>query len=163
MPQSVPCDAFLGCTCEPGRCGGRGPRARVVTTPLRYLLYQLPGAVIVGLLCWLAWRWGLLGAKLSVSLFLLWIVKDLFLYRYVYHAYESLQPPIGAEALIGLEGRSCEELQPGGPAGYVQVKGERWRARVLDERVGAGDTVLVCDVEEKELLVRGGAGAEDCE
>ena len=97
-----------------------------MSTFRKYLLLQVPGWVLWGLIlvgadAWLALpRWaGLLLLSLAIG-------KDFALYPYVRSAYES-EVKTGAARLLGARARVCQVLNP---QGYVRVNGELWRAEL---------------------------------
>jgi membrane-bound serine protease (ClpP class) len=59
----------------------------------------------------------------------------------------------GAEGLVGQHGRAATDLEP---EGWVEVQGERWRARA-DAPVGTGQDVEVVSMDGLRLRVRKGA------
>ena len=60
----------------------------------RYLLFQVPGWIIVAALCGLATRWPGLSPVTASVLFAAWVAKDLLLYPWLRHGYA----PGGGEA-----------------------------------------------------------------
>jgi membrane protein implicated in regulation of membrane protease activity len=87
---------------------------------------------------------------LGVVLFFLVVFKDLAIFPAMSQAFR----PSGAgwPRLIGARGRTIEPL---GPTGYIQVKGELWRAEARDtaKRILAGSEVVVVDERGLTLLV----------
>ena len=90
----------------------------------RYVLFQIPGLILVSILLGSAHSWLGLSIPAAVGLFLLFVVKDFVLYPYVRGAYKA-DNRTGAELLIGSIGKTQQALDP---EGYVLVKGELWRA-----------------------------------
>jgi membrane protein implicated in regulation of membrane protease activity len=84
--------------------------------------------------------------------FVVWILKDLILYRFVRHAYED-DKKFGSAALVGARGVAKGDLNP---HGFVRVRGELWRATAVPESqvVTAGTAVEIVDAEGMELFVR---------
>jgi membrane-bound serine protease (ClpP class) len=74
----------------------------------------------------------------------------LFLGRLALNAQRRV-PVTGAEGMIGLEGRASERLEPGA-VGYVDIRGEMWRAssRAVVE---AGGSVRVAGMDGLTLMV----------
>ncbi len=115
------------------------PRTRPAPrTLLRYAALQVPGAVIaaivlallheqVGLPLWLA---GLLG--------FLWIAKDAALYPFVRRAYEPSDT--AHERLVGERARVVRGFAT---SGFVRVRGELWRAELLDGEAPIDDDDVV--------------------
>ena len=64
---------------------------------------------------------------------------------------QRLKPVSGAEAMIGIEGRARDTLEPGG-SGYVDVHGEMWRA-LARAAVPAGGPVRVVGMNGLTLIV----------
>jgi membrane-bound serine protease (ClpP class) len=93
---------------------------------IRYTLLQLPAlALLVSTLILLRWvidipLWA------TIVLTLLWIVKDVVMFPFVWRAYD--QNSLGhANSMVGLPGVTIEQLSP---SGYIQVRGELWRAEL---------------------------------
>jgi len=57
---------------------------------------------------------------------------------------------IGSEAMVGIFGKAITPLVP---YGYVQVKGELWRAFSNDTSVKAGDDIVVLELNRLTLRV----------
>jgi len=92
-----------------------------------YIRYALLGAaelVVFVLALTLVRQWVMFSDGLFWGLVLFWIVKDIILFPFIWRAYDG-----GASAtvpgMIGARGIAKERLQP---IGYVQVRGELWRA-----------------------------------
>ena len=118
----------------------------------RYLLFQIPSWILALLLLGAAHRWLRVPLWAAVGLFVLYVAKDFLLYPYVRKAYEP-HGKTGAELLIGCVGLTKQRLDP---EGYVQVKGELWRA-VADppgEPIPAGQSVRIQEVSDLTLVVR---------
>jgi membrane-bound serine protease (ClpP class) len=80
---------------------------------------MLTALFLIGLQHWME-----LSLRVTLGLFLLWVVKDFIFYPFVRTAYES-RVKTGTERLIGARGVAQGQLDP---RGYVQVRGELWRA-----------------------------------
>lgn len=119
-----------------------------MTVFTRYLLYQLPGWVLAAIAGYLLCRWDVLPPSAAIALWVAYLAKDLFLFRFLRTAYEP-GPGAGSERLIGLSGRAERN-------GYVRVKGELWRAVVADgsPALTEGAAVIVEDAEGMQLVVR---------
>lgn len=121
---------------------------------IKYTALQVPAAVLAGLVLWLLWRYGILPTWLGWCLLVLWILKDVVLFFYVWPAYE----PSGEEgplSPVGQEGVVEQEMEKGRMR--VRVRGETWRA-MPDKRGGnsfkAGQAVRVVDRSGLVLIVR---------
>lgn len=119
-----------------------------MTVFTRYLLYQLPAWVMAAIVGYLLCRWDVLPPVAAVALWVAYLAKDLFLFRFLRRAYEP-GPGAGSERLIGLTGRAERN-------GYVRVRGELWRAGVADgsPALREGAAVVVEDAEGMRLVVR---------
>lgn len=109
----------------------------------RYLLLQIPGWMLtVAILYWLH-RW--LGLPVWAAALLLAgeVAKDFILYPKLRRAYES-DEKTGADRLIGIEAVVRQRLAP---EGYVEIRGELWRARPAGEEatLEVGAAVRVVD------------------
>lgn len=117
----------------------------------RYIVLQIPGAVLVGGVLYLIWDETQLPAWVGVLFFFFWIGKDALLYPLMRRAYET-GPANAARLLIGERGVARSTLAPDG---RVLVRGELWNARAVagEEPIAAGDEVVVRDVDRFTLLV----------
>lgn len=116
----------------------------------RYVTFQAASWVIAVLAAIVAVHHGFLGPLVAAALVAAWIVKDLLIYRFVRHAYEtgSATP---SERLIG--GLAVVERDLA-PEGIVRLGHEVWAAR-LDGggALGTGERVRVLAVEGMVLVV----------
>jgi membrane protein implicated in regulation of membrane protease activity len=103
-----------------------GPQPRRRSALPRYLLFQVPGWLVVGGGLWLVARWGHLAPAWAAALFALWLVKDLVLYPALRRAYEPDGDRPGGGPLAA-EGVAEDPL--GEHEGWVRLGPERWRAR----------------------------------
>jgi membrane protein implicated in regulation of membrane protease activity len=91
----------------------------------RYTLFQIPGLIIIILLLIMSYYWSGLPTWLMWTLLGVWLVKDVFLYPYLWRAYDPDTIPV-ENSMVGLTGVAMERLDP---EGYVEVGGEVWKAR----------------------------------
>lgn len=118
---------------------------------LRYALFQIPSLMILvlilygvrpyfGLPAWL--MWGIVG---------LWIAKDAVLFPFVWRAYDRRRRGI-LNKMVGLRGIAKERLAP---TGYIQIRGELWRAEVIGEGppIEKGEWVQVHEIRQALLRV----------
>jgi membrane protein implicated in regulation of membrane protease activity len=110
----------------------------------KYLLLQIPGAVIVGLLLLALHAAEWLSTATSVAFFIGWCAKDALMYRFVRTAYGP-GPPHGTAALVGQRGVVVDDLTP---EGSVRLGAERWSARPVDgiSSLSSGTQVRVVSV-----------------
>lgn len=92
----------------------------------KYLLLQIPGWLIAAAVLVASWRSENVSGSVAISLLLLWVGKDLVFYPFLRAAYLS-DVPTGAQRLLGQSAVVRRRLSP---IGYVQVRGELWRAEV---------------------------------
>ncbi len=121
-----------------------------------YVLLQVPGALLAGLLLWLAVHWGWLSAGWALGLWLGWVLKDCALYPMVRDAFRSSGSH--SEPLIGRRGVVAEPLAP---HGLVRLGGELWQAEPLapGDAIATGCAVVVRAVHRLTLLVEAEGGA----
>ena len=81
----------------------------------------------------------------------LWVAKDVIFYPLVWRAYdwgyqEERNP------MIGLRGTAKDRLDP---SGYILVRGELWKAKVIEDglTIEKGENVLVQGVRGLTLIV----------
>jgi membrane protein implicated in regulation of membrane protease activity len=98
---------------------------RWLKTFARYLLFQIPGWLLLTLILWLLVDHTAVPLWASVALFAAWVLKDLAVYPWVRRAYEN-DAKTGTERFIGAKAIAQERLDP---EGYVKINGELWKAR----------------------------------
>ncbi|MEN8184054.1 MAG: NfeD family protein [Myxococcota bacterium] len=117
---------------------------------LRYLGFQLPGWLAVGGAMLGAMHWFGLPAPLAWSLFGLFVLKDLVLFRFVRNAYEPRSGSPG-EAMVGRPAVARDELSP---SGYVRFASELWRAELRSGGCApVGSRLRVVEVRGLTLIV----------
>jgi membrane protein implicated in regulation of membrane protease activity len=117
----------------------------------KYVLLQIPDWIIVSCILFALWEWLGLRFELAVGLFALWLAKDIVLYPILRSAYES-GAATGAERLVGERAVARGDLAP---RGFVQVRGELWRAEVEGggEEIRAGSAVRIVAARRLTLIV----------
>lgn len=115
----------------------------------RYLVWQLPGWVLVAII--LAWLTDLLDLApwIPLTAFALYVAKDLALFPLVRAAFRGARP---AGVPVGTRGVALEPLAP---VGYVRIGGELWRAEAetADRPIATGRPVIVRGARGLTLLV----------
>jgi membrane-bound ClpP family serine protease len=106
----------------------RGWSGRIV---FRYILLQLPGVAVPALLLFAAWKWFDFSLWFVFLGILIFVVKDVVLFPFVWKAYDR-DSPVGVEIMQGSTGIAEERIDP---EGYVLVRGELWHARVTDSKM----------------------------
>ena len=121
---------------------------------VKYVLFQVPGLVIISLILSVIEHWINLPLWLSGGIIGLWIIKDVFMFYFVWSAY-TISQSADAKSLIGKEGIAEERLNP---SGYIRVHGELWRAEVMgmgkNTPIEKGETVLIEGIYGLTLLVQ---------
>lgn len=122
-----------------------------MSTFARYLLFQLPGWTIAGVLLAATAQNGWLPAWVAFALGAVLVAKDLIFYPRLRRAYEP-GPTHGGTELLGALAKVESPLSP---SGTVRIGAERWRARLLDAsaRAAKGDQVRVLEIDQLTLVV----------
>ena len=119
----------------------------------RYVLLQLPGLTALLLLLVVLESWVDLPGWVLWTAPAGWIVKDIFLFPFVWRAY--LPSLSEGDRLIGETGISKERLDP---SGYIFIRGELWKAELESDQgvqsVEEGETVTVVGKDRLTLIVR---------
>ena len=123
-----------------------------MSTWCRYLLFQIPEWLIIGVVALALWRWQIVPLWISAIGVVGWVIKDLVLYRYVRSAFER-DHRVGAALLVGNRGIASRTLAPNG---YVRVRGELWRAVAHHDEpeIAAGTMVEILAADGMEVVVR---------
>lgn len=118
---------------------------------LKYSLIQLPAAALIILILLLLRQWISIPSWIVWCLIGLWIIKDLVLYPLVWRAY-GWDPSGESDGMTGLCGITNERIDP---SGYITVRGELWRARVMDDSMAIekGENVVVKGREGLTLFI----------
>jgi membrane protein implicated in regulation of membrane protease activity len=117
---------------------------------LKYVLIQLPEIAVLVLLLVIVGQWIEIAAWLNWGLVGVWVAKDVILYPFVWRAYEWRSEK-ETSPMAGRYGIAKERLNP---SGYVFVRGELWKARVIEGGViEKGENVLVKGSRGLTLLV----------
>lgn len=117
----------------------------------RYVLFQLPELLLVGMALMLLVGLGVLTVNVGWLLFALWIAKEVVLFPLVRRAYEPSDPSATAP-LVGATAIVIDRLDL---TGTVRVGPELWTARLEpgNEPADVGSTVCVKSVEGMTLHV----------
>jgi len=121
-------------------------------TLVKYILLQVPGTLLVLVLLLVARQLFSLPSWAFWTLLLVWVVKDIALFPLVWKSYDA-SPGDLPDGMIGERGLVRDRL---GPCGYILVRGELWRAELMEEAgsLEAGSEVLVIGRKGLTLLVR---------
>jgi membrane protein implicated in regulation of membrane protease activity len=119
----------------------------------RFVLLQIPDAVLAVLVLWGLHRWAGVSAELAGGLLALWLVAHLAWYPFVKSGY-AVEPSlhVGPERLVGARGVATEDLDP---VGYVRLESELWSAELGsgEPPVAKGEPVRVLAVRDLTLIV----------
>jgi len=118
----------------------------------RYWLLQIPGWGVLVVALVGAHRYLGLSVVWAIVIFVAWFLKDWAIYPMLKNHYHfRVEAP--SDGLVGREATARERLRP---TGYVQLRGELWRAEVVKGGgpVEAGDEVTVEAVDGLTLRVR---------
>jgi len=120
-------------------------------TLLKYVLIQLPAIAVVVLFIFLLRQWINMPPWLAWSLIIFWVAKDIVLYPFVWRAYEWGSKK-DENPMHGLSGTARDRLDP---SGFIFIRGERWKARVIERNtvIEKGETVRVKGARGLTLLV----------
>jgi membrane-bound ClpP family serine protease len=121
-------------------------------TIVRYTLLQLPGLLLIVLLVILVKRYFDFSWWFMGGIIVIWILKDIVLFPFVWRAYDWKSHE-KSHSMLGLVGNAVDRLAP---EGYVKVRGELWRAEVIDRDmvVEQNRAVRVEAIRGLTLLVR---------
>ncbi|MBN2034377.1 MAG: NfeD family protein [Deltaproteobacteria bacterium] len=125
---------------------------------LRYTLLQIPGFAAAVALVFLIKRWIVFPDCYVWIALGLWVLKDVALFPFVWHAYDW-DDPGQTGSMVGKKGRVTRKLAP---SGYVQIGGELWLAEAADPClwVEEGEWITVEGSDGLKLLVRPAYPAE---
>jgi membrane protein implicated in regulation of membrane protease activity len=133
--------------------------AERMRTFIRYLLFQIPGWLLLSLVLWLLVTWVIVPLWAGTVVFAAWVFKDLAVYPWVQRAYQ-IDEKTGTEKLIGAKAIAQERLDP---EGYVKLNGELWKARVNSHQqsIPPQAIVKVQAARGMILIVEAVSGADD--
>lgn len=117
----------------------------------RYGLLMIPSTVALVLILMVVHQWVAVPVWFGGIIVLLWIVKDVIMFPFVWRAYEWDRPGISSK-MIGERGIAKERLAP---TGYIRIKGELWRAENIGDGppIEKGEWVRVQEMEGLKLFV----------
>lgn len=124
-------------------------KARVL---LRYWLLQLPGMALLIFVLFLLRDRLEIPAWALWSIVAIWVAKDALLYPLVWRSYDAAYP-VTTHSMEGAHGVATERIDP---TGYVRVRGELWRAELMNgvPPIDKGEPVLVETRRDFILRVR---------
>lgn len=118
---------------------------------VRYMLFQVPGVVLLYLLLILARPVVTLPTWFIWSLVAFWVIKDLILFPAVWRAYDQERRD-DASSMVGSRGIAEDRLDR---SGYIRVRGELWKVEVMGNSpsIGKGEKVTVRGIRGLTLFV----------
>lgn len=131
------------------------PRETRRSILVKYTLYQIPDTALAFLVLWILVEWAGVSPRLAGGLALLWILKDILMFPVLWHSFGGTEASDPC-SLVGAEGVVTERCDPNG---YVQVRGETWKAESAEEGrpiekgtriVVAGERGLTLQITPKE-------------
>jgi membrane-bound ClpP family serine protease len=119
---------------------------------IKYFFLQLPGQATFILILVLTRQWLEAPAYLMWGVLGFWVIKDIFLFPFLWRLYDPNQYP-DRFRMVGRKGLTLTHLNPDG---YVQVQGERWQAGIYEEQacVEKGKVICVEAINGLKLTVR---------
>ena len=114
---------------------------------LRYILFQIPAIILVlVIVLWLYYS-AIISDYIVIITIILWVLKDLILFFFVWKAYD-----VSSDIPLAEKGISIEDLDPDG---YIEVGSELWRATTGDEsvRIDKGTRVIIKSAKGLTLTV----------
>ncbi len=90
----------------------------------KYTLYQVPDTALAFVVLWALVEWAGVPPWLAGGLACLWILKDILMFPVLWHSFAGTDSA-HLHSLVGAEGVVTETCDP---HGYVQVRGETWKA-----------------------------------
>jgi membrane-bound serine protease (ClpP class) len=123
---------------------------------IKYILLQIPDLILLIIVLIIFNKVINISTRLMLIIIAIWIAKDIALFPKVWKAFDSNNPS-PMEQFIGMHGIVMDNLNP---AGYVEVKGELWKAEIRDPRfpLKKGDKIKVSDVRGMTLIVERESG-----
>lgn len=118
---------------------------------LKILILLLDEAIVL-ILAILALRYFNISIPLPITITIMVIlgIVIFIIHRAVISSFHR-QPASGSEAMIGTQG---QVIQPLTPIGAIIIRGERWKARSIDDNVENGENVEIVGRDGLVLQVR---------
>lgn len=111
----------------------------------------LEEAILAAVVIWLLPQWGINIPIWGLVLMMVALGAYNFItYKLGKRALDR-KPTASLEAMVGCSGEAATPLAP---KGYVQVKGELWRALSTERNIDKGEEVVVIEIKKLTLLVK---------
>jgi len=128
------------------------PNKLTLRIVIKYFLLQLPGQMSFAVILLLFRQWVEVPGYLTWVLLGVWVAKDVCLFPFLWRFYDPSHYP-DRFRMVGRRGYALTRLDPDG---YVQVRGERWRAAIADGQspIEQGRALCVQAIKGLELTVK---------
>lgn len=119
---------------------------------IRYSLFQIPSLLIVMLLVFSVNHWYRLDNVIIMIIILLWILKDILIFPFVWKAY-CHKDRDKSKTILNEIGTAIDTINP---KGYVKIRGEIWQAELDDIGIPIcqGESIEVVEINGLKLKVR---------
>ena len=119
---------------------------------VRYILLQVPGTALLVLILIQLRNWFDLPVWSVCGLVAISVAKDVILFPFVWRAYDWDRQG-ETNSMVGRRGIAKERFAP---SGYIQIRGELWKAKVVggSPPIEKGEAVRVEEMRGLTLLVR---------
>lgn len=119
---------------------------------IRYSLLQIPSLLIVMLLIYIVNHWYRLNNVIIMIIILLWVLKDILIFPFVWKAY-CHKDRDKSKTVLNEFGTAIDTINP---KGYVKIRGEIWLAELDDISIpiSKGEPVEVVEINGLKLKVR---------
>ena len=119
---------------------------------IRYSLLQLPAICLLFIGLVLVQRWVFVSDWVFWGSILFWVSKDIILFPFTWRAYDW-ESANGDRSMVGARGLTKDRLAP---AGFIQIRGELWKAEVWGggRPIEKGEKVKVREMKGLTLYVQ---------
>jgi membrane-bound serine protease (ClpP class) len=122
-----------------------------ISVYVRYTMLSIPGTIVLILIMVIARHWISIPTWLFLTITGLWVAKELIIFPFVWQAHDTRRQGL-SRSMIGALGIAKERLAP---TGYIQVYGELWKARLIENGppVKTGEYVRIKKIDGLKLYV----------
>ena len=119
---------------------------------VRYTLLQLPAIGLLAIALVLVQRWVVVSNWVFWGSIIVWVTKDIILFPLTWRAYDW-ESADGDRSMVGARGLTTDRLAP---SGFIQVRGELWKAEVWGSGrpIEKGERVEVREMKGLTLFVQ---------
>ena len=121
-------------------------------TVIRYSLFQIPSLTIVILIVFTINHWYVLDKVIIALIILVWILKDIIIFPFVWKAY-SHKDRDKSKTILNQKGIAVDTISP---KGFVKIDGEIWQAEAVEsqEPIQKGQIVEVVELNGLKIKVK---------